>query len=118
MECKRRPFLCFDKYCELEALRHCLPPSVLGNLEELPDTLDQTYERVLREINRANRGHARCLLQCLTVAVRPLLAEELAEVLAIDFDAPAHGGVPQLNLNWRWIYHHRITGRPYCPHPV
>jgi hypothetical protein len=24
--------------------------------------------------------------------------EELAEVLAIDFAAPAHGGVPQLNV--------------------
>jgi hypothetical protein len=41
-------------YCQLEALRHCLPPSVRGILEELPDTLDETYERVLREINKAN----------------------------------------------------------------
>jgi phosphate uptake regulator len=60
-------------------------------LEELPETLDETYERVLREINKANREHARRLLQCLTVALRPLRVEELAEVLAIDFDAPAHG---------------------------
>jgi ankyrin repeat protein len=78
-------------------------------LKELPETLDETYERVLREINKANREHARRLLQCLTVALRPLRVDELAEVLAIDFDAPAHGGIPQLNPNWRWADHHQAV---------
>ena len=96
-------------YCQLEALRHCLPPSVGRILEELPETLDETYERVLREINKANLEHARRLLQCLTVALRPLRVEELAEVLAIDFDAPAHGGIPQLNANWRWADQHQAV---------
>ncbi len=96
-------------YCQLEALRHCLPPSVRGILEELPETLDETYERVLREINKANRAYACRLLQCLTVALRPLRVEELAEVLAIDFNAPAHGGVPQLKPNWRWTDHHQAV---------
>ena len=96
-------------YCQLEALRHCLPPSVRGILEELPETLDETYERVLKEINKANRAHARRLLQCLTVASRPLRVEELAEVLAIDFDAPAQGGIPELNPNWRWADHHQAV---------
>ena len=94
-------------YCQLEALRHCLPPSVARILEELPETLDETYERVLREINKANREHARRLLQCLTVALRPLRVEELAEVLAIDFDAPARQGIPQLNPKWRWADQHQ-----------
>jgi ankyrin repeat protein len=96
-------------YCQLEALRHCLPPSLRGVLEELPETLDGTYERVLKETNKANREHARRLLQCLTVASRPLRVEELAEVLAIDFGAPAHGGIPQLNPNWRWADHHQAV---------
>jgi ankyrin repeat protein len=96
-------------YCQLEALRHCLPPSLRRILEELPETLDETYARVLREINKANREHARRLLQCLTVASRPLRVEELAEVLAIDIAAPAHGGIPQLNPNWRWIDHHQAV---------
>ena len=78
-------------------------------LEEIPETLDETYERVLREINKANREHARRLLQCLTVALRPLRVEELAEVLAIDFDMPSHGGIPQLNLNWRWTDQHQAV---------
>ena len=94
-------------YCQLEALRHCLPPSVTRILEELPETLDETYERVLREINKANREHARRLLQCLTVALRPLRVEELAEVLAIDFDAPACQGIPKLNPKWRWADQHQ-----------
>ena len=96
-------------YCQLEALRHCLPPSVARILEELPETLDETYERVLKEISKANRDHAHRLLQCLTVALRPLRVEELAEVLAIDFDAPAQGGIPQLNPKWRWTDQHQAV---------
>lgn len=70
-------------------------------LDKLPETLDETYERVLRDINGANRDHALHLLQCLAVAIRPLRVEELAEVLAVDFDV-LEGGNPKLNLNWRW----------------
>ena len=70
-------------------------------LEELPETLDETYERILRDINKANQGHAHRLLQCLTVAVRPLRVAELAEVLAVDFGT-ASGGTSKLNTDWRW----------------
>ena len=69
-------------------------------LDELPESLDETYERILKEIKRPNRDHARRLLQCLVVAIRPLRVEELAEVLAVDFDNA--DGVPNLNPNWRW----------------
>ena len=66
----------------------------------MPKTLDETYERILQEIHTANRVHAHRLLQCLTVAVRPLRVQELAEVLAVDFGAA--GGIPKLNEDWRW----------------
>jgi len=91
-------------FCQLEALRHCLPSSVRQMLGELPETLDETYERVLREINKAKREHAHRLLQCLTVAVRPLRVAELAEVLAVDFGpGTASGGeTSKLNTDWRW----------------
>jgi len=49
---------------------------------------------------KPNRDHARRLLQCLVVAIRPLGVEELAEVLAVDFGDV--GGIPKLKLNWRW----------------
>jgi ankyrin repeat protein len=71
-------------------------------LKELPETLDETYERILRDINKANRGHAHRLLQCLTVAVRPLRVAELAEVLAVDFGTTSRGGTSKLNTDWRW----------------
>jgi Ankyrin repeats (3 copies) len=86
-------------FCQLELLRQCFPPSVRHILEELPDSLDETYERILREIRKPNQGHAHRLLQCLVVAVRPLEVKELAEVLAFDFNT---GGMPKLNPGWRW----------------
>ena len=69
-------------------------------LNELPESLDETYERILKEIKKPNRDHARRLLSCLVVAVRPLRVEELAEVLAVDFDDAEE--LPRLNPNWRW----------------
>ena len=86
-------------FCQLEVLRQCFPPSVRRILEELPDSLDETYERILKEIRKPNQVHAQKLLQCLVTAVRPLRVAELAEVLAFDFKAE---GIPKLNLGWRW----------------
>ena len=87
-------------FCQLETLRQCFPPSVPRILAELPESLDETYERILQGIHKTKQRHAHRLLQCLTVAVRPLMVEELAEVLAIDFDAAE--GVPKLNEGFRW----------------
>jgi ankyrin repeat protein len=84
----------------LESLRHCFPSSVRRTLDELPDSLDETYDRILKEIKKPNRIHARRLLQCLVVAIRPLRIEELAEVLAVDFDDAE--GIPRLRKDWRW----------------
>ena len=88
--------------CQLDALRHCFPPNLRQYLNELPETLDETYERILKGINRVQRDNAHHLLQCLTVAVRPLLVEELAELLAFDFQALSSGGIPTLKEDWRW----------------
>ena len=86
-------------FCQLEVLRHSFPSSVRNILDELPESLDETYERILREIRKPKQAHAHWLLQCLVAAVRPLRVEELAEVLLFDFDAK---GIPKLNVNWRW----------------
>jgi hypothetical protein len=83
----------------LEILLDCLPPSVQHTLEGLPDSLDETYERILKEIRKPNQRLAHRLMQCLVAAVRPLRVKELAEVLALNFDAE---GIPELNSNWRW----------------
>ncbi|KAH9055793.1 ankyrin repeat-containing domain protein [Lactarius deliciosus] len=89
-------------FCQLEMLRHCLAPSLRRQLNELPRSLDETYERVLKEIESTNQGrHARRLLQCLAVAIRPLRVEELAEVLAFDLDA-TKAKIPTFHAEWRW----------------
>ena len=72
-----------------------------GILEKLPKTLDETYERVLKDINEDNREHARRLLHCLAVAIRPLRVEELAEILTFDFD-DVEGSIPKFHADWRW----------------
>ena len=87
-------------FCQLEILRDCLPPSVRRTLRELPESLDETYERILKEIKKPNRGLAQRVLNCLVVAIRPLRVAELAEVLAVDYDDSE--GIPRLNADWRW----------------
>ena len=89
-------------FCQLDALQHCIPPNLRQYLNELPETLDETYDRILKGINKAQRDNAHRLLQCLTVAVRPLLVEELAELLAFDFRASNEGGIPTIKEDWRW----------------
>jgi hypothetical protein len=84
----------------LEVLRQCLPPSVRRTLRELPESLDETYERILKEVKKPNRDLARRVLKCLVVATRPLRVAELAEVLTVDFDDAE--GIPRLNSDWRW----------------
>ena len=92
-------------FCQLDALQHCIPPNLRQYLNELPETLDETYERILKGINKAQKDNAHRLLQCLTVAVRPLLVEELAELLAFDFQVTTSGGIPTLKEDWRWDDH-------------
>ena len=56
------------------------------------------------DIKKGNRADAYRMLQCLTVAIRPLTVAELAELLAFDFDT-AEGEIPKLNSKWRWEDH-------------
>src|ERR1700761_843537 len=67
-------------------LRLCVPSRVRQFVNELPDSLDETYERVLKDIPKTNQGYVRRLLQCVAVAIRPLRPEELAQILAFDPD--------------------------------
>ncbi|KAH9037373.1 hypothetical protein EDB83DRAFT_2228604 [Lactarius deliciosus] len=89
-------------FCQLDALQHCFPPNLRQFLNELPETLDETYERILRGNNKAQMDNAHRLLHCLAVAVRPLRVEELAELLVFDFEASSLGGIPTLKEDWRW----------------
>jgi ankyrin repeat protein len=69
-------------------------------MNELPSTLDNTYELLLKGIAEDRRSQAHRLFQCLAVAVRPLRVEELGELFAFDFDE-VREGIPKLKEDWR-----------------
>ena len=84
--------------CQLAYLANCFPRNIQDILNDLPATLDGTYERTLREIQETKWESARQLLVCVTVASRPLRVEELAEILAFDFKS---GAIPKFHKDWR-----------------
>jgi hypothetical protein len=67
-------------------LRLCVRSRVRQFVNELPDSLDEIYERVLKGIPKTNRDYAQRLLQCLVVAIRPLTVDELAQILTFNPD--------------------------------
>ncbi len=84
--------------CQLDMLRRCFPPSLRDTLNELPETLDGTYEHILLGIDKEKQEYTHRLLQCLSVAIRPLRVHELADVLAMRFDS---GKLPRYHVDWR-----------------
>jgi len=75
-----------------------MPSSIRKVLNELPTTLDDTYERMLQGIPKEKFEHASRLFQCMVAAVRPLHVEELAEIFAIEFGP---SDTPSLIVGWR-----------------
>ena len=70
--------------CQLEVLRDCLTiTSVEAALSDLPETLDETYDRMLQSIDSQHFEYARTAFALLIVACRPLKVEELAEAVVI-----------------------------------
>jgi ankyrin repeat protein len=85
-------------FCQLDRLRHCLSPRIRQALDELPETLDETYERTLLDIAKDNWAYAHRLFQCIVVARRPLRVAELAEFLAFK---SGEGGWLTFEEEWR-----------------
>ena len=67
-------------------------------MNDLPKTLDVTYDRTLLNIDEEKREFSQRLFRCLAVSIRPLLVDKLAEILAIQFDEVAS---PTFNAAWR-----------------
>ena len=83
--------------CQLGYLRGCLPGRIRRALEELPETLDETYERMLKDLNKTNWDVAHRLLQFVAVASRPLSVDELAQFLGFDFTKES---IPKFRQDW------------------
>ncbi|KAH9080612.1 hypothetical protein EDB83DRAFT_999443 [Lactarius deliciosus] len=85
-------------FCQLDTLRRCMAASIRQALNQLPASLDETYERILQGIPMQKREHAHRLFQCLIASIRPLELQELAEVFAIQFDSKK---ATKLEEGWR-----------------
>ncbi|THW34493.1 hypothetical protein D6D22_08589 [Aureobasidium pullulans] len=74
--------------CQLDELSTCMDePAVLQTLATLPSELNETYDRILRNIPRARVPNAIKILQLLAFAKRPLLFKEIIDALATDPDS-------------------------------
>jgi hypothetical protein len=81
---------CLDRFrwvaCQLDALRKCSKRSELKSaLKSLPKTLDDTYERILLDIDELWRDDVHRVLQLLCVAERDLRLDEVVDALAVTF---------------------------------
>lgn len=60
---------------------------VRSRLKDLPETLDDTYDRILASIPEENWQIARTAMMLLSHSIRPLTLEELAEGMVVDYEA-------------------------------
>ena len=77
--------------CQFESLKRCpRSESHLDHcLRSLPRTLDETYERMLCNIDEGLTEEARQILTLLCFSSRPLTVAELIDGIAVDLNEPA-----------------------------
>jgi hypothetical protein len=79
--------------CQLDALADCIDDGELnGTLSSLPETLNDTYHRMILHIPFKRKEKAIRILQFLAFSERPLRIEEAVEVIAVK---PREPQVPQ-----------------------
>lgn len=73
--------------CQLDALGKCLTmPMLRKALQSLPNTLDETYARILHNIDESWSQYVIQILEWLVYSATPLKLTEVAELVAIDID--------------------------------
>ena len=73
---------------QLNELKECRTKADLNKqLADLPQGLDETYDRILLGIKKKDRSYAKTFLQWLCFSVRPLTLKELAATAAVDLSA-------------------------------
>lgn len=74
--------------CQFDRLRKCLKLDGLRKaLSTLPKTLDDTYERILVNIDQEYKEDELMLFQWLYFSERPMRHDEMVEMLAIDLNS-------------------------------
>jgi hypothetical protein len=73
--------------CQIDALEDCLDyPTLRSALNSLPETLDETYARIIEAIPASHKPSALRILQFLTFSERPLSIEEAVDAIAVNTD--------------------------------
>jgi ankyrin repeat protein len=71
--------------CQIDVLENCLDYRALEiALASLPQTLDETYSRILHAIPAEKKKSAIMILQLITFSERPLRIEEAVDAIAVD----------------------------------
>jgi hypothetical protein len=60
---------------------------IVKQLAELPEGLDEIYNRILKNIDKKHRANTRTFLQWLAFCKRPMTIEEIAETITVDFSS-------------------------------
>jgi hypothetical protein len=93
-------------FCQLQELKKSKstkPNSVKAALRALPETLDETYERILHNISEDDRPYALTFLRWLAYAKSPPSLDQLREASIIDpADDPAARGVVDIDNRGGW----------------
>lgn len=73
--------------CQLDALRECRTTGQIKKaLCQLPTTLDDTYIRILENIDKRSRHFVQDVLNLIAFSKRPLTLREIVEAIAFDAD--------------------------------
>jgi ankyrin repeat protein len=93
-------------FCQLQELKKSKstrPNSVKAALLALPETLDETYERMLNNISEDDRPYALTFLRWLAYAKSPPTLDQLREASVIDpADDPAAKGFVDIDNRGGW----------------
>src|SRR4051794_41029557 len=66
-------------------MKKCLTPGMIrAELKRMPETLDQTYDRILQNVPTIHQRFVQSALRWLAFSNRPLLLKELAEGAVIN----------------------------------
>ncbi|KAK0717813.1 ankyrin repeat-containing domain protein [Lasiosphaeria miniovina] len=71
--------------CQLDTMKKCLTPAMVhAELKRMPETLDQTYDRILQTVPSLHHPFVQSALHWLAFSTRPLQLRELAEAAVVS----------------------------------
>jgi hypothetical protein len=90
--------------CQLDLIKNCRQAGAVRKaLKNLPKTLDDTYDRILAAIPDETWKIARSALMLLTYSIRPLILDELAEAMVIDYEGECFNPDEHRLTNYRHV---------------